>query len=82
MTGPGEITCRELVELVTDYLEGALPAAQRTRFEEHLVTCAPCVGYMEQMRETRRAVGTLREDAIGDEARDALLGAFRTWQRG
>jgi anti-sigma factor RsiW len=81
MSGPGEITCRELVELVTDYLEGALPAAQRTRFEEHLVMCAPCGRYMEQMRQTRRAARTLTEETIDDEARDALLGAFREWKR-
>jgi len=76
----GEITCRELVELVTDYLEGALSADQRTRFEEHLATCAWCVTYLDQMRQTRRALGALAEDSVPIEARDALLHAFRGWK--
>jgi anti-sigma factor RsiW len=77
-----EISCRELVELVTDYLEGAMPAAQRTRFEEHLVTCGPCVHYLEQMRATQRAVGTLGAEEVDHHAREALLAAFRTWKQG
>jgi anti-sigma factor RsiW len=77
--GAGEITCRELVELVTDYLEGALPADELVRFEEHLATCDWCVSYLDQMRQTRRALGALAEDSISSEARDALLHAFRGW---
>ena len=77
-----ELTCRELVEVVTDYLEGSLPPADRIRFEEHLVMCAPCTIYLDQMRETIRLTGTLREEQVDPAARDALLTAFRDWKRG
>ena len=77
MRGAREITCRELVELVTDYLEGVLPADRRARFEEHLATCEWCVTHLDQMRQTRRALGALAEDTISIEARNALLRAFR-----
>jgi anti-sigma factor RsiW len=77
--GTAEITCRELVELVTDYLEDALPADRRTRFEHHLAACDSCATYLDQMRETRRALGSLTEDSISGDARDALLHAFRGW---
>jgi anti-sigma factor RsiW len=80
VSASGEITCRELVELVTDYLEGAMPPGDRSRFEEHLVMCDGCANYVDQMRETKRAVGTLSEESISPEARDELLGAFRRWK--
>lgn len=80
MMGVEEITCRELVELVTEYLEGTLPAERRTLFEEHLATCDWCVTYLDQMRQTQRALGRLTEDSISAEARDALLQAFRGWK--
>jgi len=79
MTSPSELTCAELVELVTAYLEGALPADERVRFEQHLVMCEGCIAYLDQMRETVRLTGTLREEHLDDHARDALLHAFRTW---
>ncbi len=55
------IACRELVELVTDYLEGALSPEQHARFENHIAGCDGCTTYLEQMRETIRLTGTLRE---------------------
>jgi anti-sigma factor RsiW len=73
--------CKELVELVTDYLEDALPAGERLRFEEHLATCPGCVSYVKQMRQTVATVGVIREDSIPPETRDALLDAFRDWKR-
>jgi predicted anti-sigma-YlaC factor YlaD len=75
----GEITCAELVELVTDYLEGALPADRRTLFDEHVEACDWCRAYLDQVRQTLRALGTLTEDSISPQARDALLDAFRGW---
>ena len=78
----GAITCRELVELVTDYLEGSLPPAERLRFERHLVFCPGCVVHVEQMRLTIARLGALREEAIDPQARDDLLAAFRTWKAG
>jgi anti-sigma factor RsiW len=74
------ITCRELVELVTDYLEDALPAPERARFEDHIADCEHCTAYLEQMRETIRLTGRLREDSLDPRARDELLAAFRDWK--
>jgi anti-sigma factor RsiW len=78
MTQP--LTCQELVELVTDYLEGALSRADRRRFEQHLDVCPGCVIYVEQIRETVRLTGRLREDDLAPAARDALLAQFRNWK--
>ncbi len=76
-----DLSCRELVELLTDYFEGGLPEPERDRLEQHLVICDGCAVYLDQMRVTVRAAGALREDALPDDARAALLGAFRDWKR-
>ncbi|MDQ3692983.1 MAG: zf-HC2 domain-containing protein [Chloroflexota bacterium] len=81
MVDPDELTCRELVELVTDYLEGTLPAVDRQRFEEHLLNCDECPIYVAQMRMTIRAVGALTEEHIPPIARDELLRRFGDWKR-
>src|SRR5262245_26976107 len=75
-----EMTCRELVELVTDYLEGALPADVRRRFDEHFASCPFCRIYLDQIRETIRAAGRLPDESISSEAFDALLAHFRRWR--
>jgi anti-sigma factor RsiW len=74
-----DLTCQEFVELVTDYLEGALPPEQHARFENHIAGCDGCTAYLEQMRETIRLTGTLREQQISPGALAALLHAFRDW---
>ena len=74
------MTCQELVELVTDYLENALPETQRERFDEHLAVCPGCADYVEQMRLTIRAVGHLEEDSLAPSVRDTLLNVFRDWK--
>ena len=76
-----EMPCRELVELVTDYLEDRLSPGDRERFEAHLDGCEYCETYLEQMRQTIRALGRLPEESLSAEARDALLTAFRGWAR-
>ena len=76
-----ELTCQQLVELVTDYLEGALPPAERARFEAHLGECEGCENYLLQMRHTIAAVGALSEEHLEPEGRDALLSAFRDFRR-
>jgi anti-sigma factor RsiW len=76
-----EMPCRELVELVTDYLEDRLSPVDRTRFEAHLAECDACRMYMEQFRETIRVLGRLPEESLSSEARGALLEAFRGWSR-
>ena len=73
------MTCQELVELVTDYLEGALPPAENRRFEEHIAVCDGCARYLEQIRETVRLTGTLTTGDLSTEAEAALLDAFRSW---
>jgi anti-sigma factor RsiW len=82
MTMPdlGGLSCKEMVELVTDYLEDALPADMRNRFERHLTSCDPCVVYVEQMRQTIAALGKLPEETIPTSALDALREHFRRWR--
>lgn len=76
------LACRELVELVTNYLDGALPAPERARFETHIAMCPHCSEYLSQIRQTISAAGRLREEHLAPEAREALLGAFRNWKAG
>ncbi|MDQ6670385.1 MAG: zf-HC2 domain-containing protein [Chloroflexota bacterium] len=76
-----DLPCQELVELVTDYLEGRLPPPEQLRFEAHLAGCRGCRTYLEQMRQTLRALGKLSEESIEAEAKERLLAAFRDWQR-
>ena len=73
------LTCKELVELVTDYLEGALSPSDHRRFDEHLTTCPYCRIYLEQMRQTIRTLGHLPDEAIPPAALEALLTRFRGW---
>jgi anti-sigma factor RsiW len=80
MATDDDLTCRELVELVTDYLEGALSLTERHRFEAHLGTCTVCPHYVEQLRTTVRIMGRLGEDDVPEPARSALLDAFRAWK--
>jgi anti-sigma factor RsiW len=77
----GEMTCQELVELVTDYLEGALSGRERARFERHIAGCPHCTIYLDQMQITIRTLGRLPEESVSSEARDALLGVFHEWKR-
>jgi anti-sigma factor RsiW len=74
------MACRDLVEVVTDYLEGRLPAADRERFDAHIAGCDACTAYLEQMRQTLTALGHIPEESISVEARQELLIAFRDWR--
>ena len=74
------MSCKELVELVTDYLEGSLSWRQKRRFEKHISLCHGCTAYVEQFRVTLRALGTLREEDVPPAARDELLAVFRDWK--
>jgi anti-sigma factor RsiW len=76
------LSCQELVELVTDYLEGALSPADLQRFERHTAGCADCTRYLEQLRATIRLTGTLTPEDLAPEVEEALLDAFRDWSRG
>jgi anti-sigma factor RsiW len=79
--GSDLLTCRQLVELVTEYLEGALSPPDRTRFEEHLMSCPPCRAYLEHMRQTIRLLGRIPEETVSPDAEAALVTAFRSWRR-
>ena len=74
---PGELSCAELVELVTDYLERALSPDERDEVEKHLAICKGCAEYVRQMRETIAASGALYREPLSEEAREKLLRAFR-----
>jgi anti-sigma factor RsiW len=75
-----DITCKQVVEIITDYLEGSLNPEDRKRFEDHLQDCSGCRTYLEQMRQTILALGRLPELSISLEAQGALLRAFRDWK--
>ncbi|HNB52490.1 MAG TPA: zf-HC2 domain-containing protein [Anaerolineales bacterium] len=76
------LNCKELVELVTEYLENALPPGERQRFEDHLQGCSGCRTYLEQMRQTIHLVGHLPEDEIPPDTQADLLMIFRNWHQG
>jgi anti-sigma factor RsiW len=76
-SAPDPLVCREFVELVTDYLEGALPDDERARFEAHLAECDGCTGYLEDMRRLIGSLGQTPEPPPDPATRDALLRAFR-----
>ncbi|MCK6576634.1 MAG: zf-HC2 domain-containing protein [Anaerolineae bacterium] len=72
-------TCEEMVEFVTDYLEGRLPEADRLGFEAHLRLCVGCQHYLDQMRRTVTATGALAGETLDAISRDALLKVYRAW---
>ena len=77
-----DLTCKEVVEIVSDYLEGALSPEDRDRFDAHLGVCDGCTFYVEQMRETIRLTGMLSEEQVPVEQRERLRRAFRDWKTG
>lgn len=75
-------SCQQLVEVVTDYLEGGLEADERLAFEQHVAICPPCRGYLSQLRRISSTAGALREEDVPEPMRERLLAAFRDWQQG
>ena len=80
--GQSEMSCREVVDLINDYLEQAMPLRERARFERHLDDCPHCVTYLQQMQATVAATRRLSEEDLDEAARDELVRAFREWNRG
>jgi hypothetical protein len=76
-----ELTCAEVVELVTEYLEDRLSPGDVERFEEHLVFCDGCENYLEHMRKTIAVTGRLREEDLSPQLQELLLATFRSWNR-
>jgi predicted anti-sigma-YlaC factor YlaD len=76
-----EMTCKELVELVTDYLEGTLAEDARLKMEDHLSRCDGCTNYLEQMRQTIRLTGQVREENLTTQQREDLFKLFHGWKK-
>jgi anti-sigma factor RsiW len=77
---PRDLVCRQAVELVTDYIEGALSRADRRRFEAHLADCPNCTEYLAQMRLTIQLSGRVVPDELPLAMRDELVALYREWQ--
>jgi anti-sigma factor RsiW len=75
------ITCQEVVELVTDYLDRTLPPDEASLFEQHINFCDGCAWYLDEMRTAIATVGRISEEEMALETRDRLLTAFREWKR-
>jgi len=81
MSTGGDVACKDVVELLTDYLEGTLPADLHAEIGVHLAACHGCTNALEQMRETIRLTGSLSEDRVSTAEREAVRAAFRAWRR-
>lgn len=77
-----ELVCQEIVELVSDYIDGGLSRSQRRRFEAHLAGCEHCTEYLAQMRETIRLTGRLRVGDLTPQMRDEFAELYRRWRAG
>ena len=80
MTELPEMPCQELVEVITDYLDGALAATDRARFEAHLEECDACQDYVQQFRQTIALAGHAAPEQLSPQTREQLLNAFRDWR--
>ena len=79
---PLHISCQEVVELVTDYVEQALPPDETSLFEQHLNFCDGCIRYVDQVRTTIHVVGELRAEDLPESTKAQLMTAFQDWKRG
>lgn len=74
-----DVTCRQVAELLSDYLDDAIPAPDRARLDAHLAGCQGCSAALEQLRETIRVTGTLTESQVAQEQLEPLRSVFRAW---
>jgi len=81
MTVPDTLSCNEIVEMVTDYLEGDLDQPTAAALEEHLRLCPGCDRYVDQIRETVSTLGSITSESLSPQAQSDLLEAFRTFKR-
>jgi len=77
---PAELPCQQVVEMVTDYLEGVMATADRRRLEHHLAGCPHCTEYLAQMRETIRLAGRVTTEDLTPEMRTELTDLYRRWR--
>jgi len=82
MTTEADVTCREVAELLSDYLDDAIPAPERARLDAHLAECDGCTAALEQLRETIRVTGTVTEEHVAQEQLEPVRAAFRSWRNG
>jgi anti-sigma factor RsiW len=75
-----DVRCQEVVDILTDFLEGAMPPAERIRLEQHLAMCEGCMNYLEQLRTSIHLLGGLDDDAVPPAAVAELLDKFRAWK--
>lgn len=75
-----DLVCQQVVELITDYLEGGLPGSARRRFEKHLAGCPHCTEYLAQIRETIRLAGRVTPEDLTPQMRDDLTDLYRRWR--
>lgn len=78
---PPDPTCQQIVEVVTDYLEGRMSPEERTNFEQHLGCCAGCRTYVQQIRQTIAVAGAVREETLTPGQREELERLFRGWKK-
>ena len=74
-------TCKEVIDIAAEYVEGAMTTSQLTRFELHLNFCDGCFTFVDQIRATAAMAGRLSEEQIPDDTKAKLLAAFRDWNR-
>ena len=77
-----EMACKEIVDVITAYLDGTIDPVDRSRFDAHLAECPYCTEYLAQMRATIERLGRLDETALSPGARERLFAAFRDWRDG
>ena len=81
MTEPADdLTCKELVEVITDYFDGAMGDVDRARFERHVAECSGCTAVVSQFRTTIEVAGRLTEEAVASDQREAMRDVFRRWR--
>jgi predicted anti-sigma-YlaC factor YlaD len=81
MTTTNKLVCKEVVELVTDYLEGALLPEKRVQLEEHIAGCPGCTNYIEQVRLTIGMLRSLTQESVFPETKEEMLQVFRQWKK-
>jgi predicted anti-sigma-YlaC factor YlaD len=81
MNATRDLSCQEIVELVTEFLEGTMDSPLRAAFQAHLAKCDGCTEYLEQMGATIRVAGTIEPEALSPEFQARLLEAFRDFER-
>jgi hypothetical protein len=80
MTHSNDLSCKELMELVTEYLENSLPLSEKAQFKAHLALCQGCRIYLDQLRQTVHTVGYATEEPLDPITREKLLALFRNWK--